>query len=393
LDQTPPSIYVDDPKNGETVTKPEILLSGKVSDNVVVASLVFSLNGSAPRALSFGGEKAAWGGTSSKRVRPFLQSLRLREGRNSLKIFALDEAGNQAIEDLIVDYLAGASNNDYSPVSIRDPREYPEKWALLIGIGAYDDSRIPDLKYSPNDARELYEVLTERGGFKKTNVRLLTDGAEAPDLRTINKAFSWLRRKAARDDLVLVYFSGHGAPETDLSGANKDGLRKYLIPGDAELSDLAATAIDMYEIRRLFRTIEADRVVFFADTCYSGAVGGRTFRRPGMRAINLTDEFLNRLTESKGRIILTASSVNEVAIESDELKHGIFTYYLLEALEGRGGVDMNHDRILSLPEVIRYVQNKVSRKARDLGGLQHPTMKGEYEGDFPILIIEGQQSD
>lgn len=141
----------------------------------------------------------------------------------------------------------------------------------------------------------------------------------------------------------------------------------------------------MDELQAIFGRMEAERVVAFLDACYSGAAGGRTFAAKTTRAGNLDDQFLERLTRSKGRAIITASRPSEVSIELEELQHGVFTYYLVEGL--RGGADLNRDGIVTLQELYEYVEQRVTQKSRAAGGNQHPVMKGELEGSLPILRV------
>jgi uncharacterized caspase-like protein len=67
----------------------------------------------------------------------------------------------------------------------------------------------------------------------------------------------------------------------------------------------------------------------------------------GIRA-NISDAFLDRIARAKGRIILTASGANEVSGEDDKLKHGVFTYFLLEGL--RGEADTDKDGMITVDE-------------------------------------------
>lgn len=80
--------------------------------------------------------------------------------------------------------------------------------------------------------------------------------------------------------------------------------------------------------------------------------------------------------------MITASGPNEVALESPELGHGIFTYYLLEGLAGKA--DRNGDGLVTVSELYEYVEDQVDRKAREAGGRQRPLMKGEIEGTLPL---------
>ena len=128
--------------------------------------------------------------------------------------------------------------------------------------------------------------------------------------------------------------------------------------------------------------IEAERVVTFLDASYSGAAGGRTFASTKTRSSSVDDLFLERLARSKGRAIIASSRASEASIAGADLRHGFFTYYLLQGLNG--AADLNRDGIVSLQELYEYVEQQVVRKARSVGGNQHPIMKGELEGGVPL---------
>ena len=144
----------------------------------------------------------------------------------------------------------------------------------------------------------------------------------------------------------------------------------------------------MDELATIFSRIESDQVVVFLDACYSGAAGGRTFASKRTRASRIDDVFLERLTRSKGRVIVTASRANEVSLELPELGHGVFSHYLIQGI--RGTADLDRDGIVSLQELYQYLEQEVSRKSRQAGGNQHPVMKGELEGLLPLARMGGR---
>jgi uncharacterized caspase-like protein len=174
------------------------------------------------------------------------------------------------------------------------------------------------------------------------------------------------------------------APETF------DGRRLHrspgpnLIPSDADPEDLCIPP-SHGRAQTIFDRLESGRVVVLLDTCYSGAAGGRTFASARTRAGTVDDLFLERLARTKGRAIITASRPNEVSLEMAELGHGLFTYYLLQGLQGHG--DLNRDRIVSLQELYEYVEQEVTQRSRALGGNQHPVLKGELEGVLPLAKV------
>lgn len=308
--------------------------------------------------------------------------LTLREGANAIVITAREPDGavRQEVRTVILERAKPAA-----PVAPPAPPAAPPstQWAVIIGVGGYENSGVPRLRYSVADADAIYQTLVS-AGFKKENILLLTDKTERkPTLRNIKWALgTFLARSAHKDDLVMIYFAGHGASEVDQRGIERDGLSKYLVPVDADPDDLYSTALPMDEMQNVLARIEAERITVFLDACYSGAAGGRTFASTKTRTVNVDDIFLDRLTRSKGRAIVTASRPSELSIELAELGHGIFTYYLVRGLQGYA--DTNRDGIVSLQELYEYLAQEVSRKSRQVGGNQHPMLKGELEGVLPL---------
>jgi hypothetical protein len=310
--------------------------------------------------------------------------LTLREGANAIVITARepDGAARQEVRTVILERVKPAVPIAAPPPA--PPAAPPStQWAVIIGVGGYENSAVPRLRYSVADADAIYQTLVS-AGFKKENILLLTDKTERkPTLRNIKWALgTFLARSAHKDDLVMIYFAGHGASEVDQRGIERDGLSKYLVPVDADPDDLYSTALPMDEMQNVLARIEAERITVFLDACYSGAAGGRTFASTKTRTVNVDDIFLDRLTRSKGRAIVTASRPSELSIELAELGHGIFTYYLVRGLQGYA--DNNRDGIVSLQELYEYLAQEVSRKSRQVGGNQHPMLKGELEGVLPL---------
>jgi hypothetical protein len=313
----------------------------------------------------------------------------LREGTNTLVVNAAEPDGTIRQEKRTVTY----SRPQIAPVpTAAQPAAPPtrSRWAVVVGVGRHESREVPGLRYTVADADSVYQALIGRAGFQKDHILLLTDKTERkPTLRNIRWALgTFLSRSAQKDDTVLIFFAGHGAPEVDPRGVERDGLAKYLIPSDVDPDDLYSSALPMDELQTIFGRIEAERVVAFLDTCYSGAAGGRTFQSKKTRSSQVDDLFLDRLTRSKGRAIITASRPTEVSIELSELGHGVFSYYLVEGLNG--AADLNHDGIVTLQELYEYLEQQVTQKSRAVGGNQHPVMKGELEGVLPLVKIGGR---
>jgi Caspase domain len=374
---TPLTIAIRYPAEGERMADPATVVVAAVTSSRGVASVSVTLNGTEVH------RKAEAKPPTSVVVEA---PLTLREGSNTLVLTARESDGTVRQEVRMITLARAAA---VPPAPPPPPTPSREQYAVVIGVGRYENPGIPTLKYTVADADAVYNVLIGTAGFKKDNVVLLTDRTERkPTLRNIKYALgTFLARAAQKDDTVIVYFAGHGAPEVDQRGLERDGLAKYLIPSDADPDDLFSTALPMDDLQTIFGRIEAERVVMFLDACYSGAagLGGRTFASKKTRASGVDDMFLERLTRSKGRAIITASRPAEVSIELPELGHGIFTYYLTEGLRGAG--DLNRDGIVSLQELYEYIEQQVVRKSRAVGGNQHPVMKGELEGVLPLTKV------
>ena len=375
----PLTVQFRHPENGARLNDQSSLVAAEVSSGKGIAAVNVLLNGA---------EVFKQADRPPKKSVAVAAPVKLREGANTIIIRASEPDGTVRQEVRTVMFERTPPVQPAEPVVA--PKITREQWAVVIGVGHYNSSAIPQLRYTVADAELVHQVLVGQGGFKKENVLLLTDKTERkPTLRDVKWALgTFLARSAKKDDLVVIFFAGHGAPEIDPRGAESDGLAKYLVPSDAEPDDLYSTALPMDEFQTIFDRIEADTVVVFLDACYSGAAGGRTFASRRTRAARVDEVFLDRLTRSKGRAIITASRGSEVSLEVPELGHGLFTHYLVQGL--RGAADLDRDGIVSLQEVYQYLEQQVAQKSRSIGGNQHPVMKGELEGLLPLIKVGGR---
>jgi uncharacterized caspase-like protein len=247
-----------------------------------------------------------------------------------------------------------------------------ERWAVVIGIGEYASDGIPDLQYAASDARAMHEFLLSdaAGPFDADHVLFLTD--ESATVDAMRQAMFVFLQQADWDDLVVIYFAGHGAPDPN----RPDNL--YLLPHDADLDALAATAFPMWDVKTaLRRQISAERVIVISDACHSGGT------QEGLEnPINGT--FADLFTPSR-RLTLTAAGNNELSFEDSRWGggHGVFTYNLLEGL--RGAADANADGIVTFAEAADYTTRQVSSETT---GQQNPQRTGL--GDVPLSVAGGR---
>lgn len=252
-----------------------------------------------------------------------------------------------------------------------------EKWALVIGISKFGTGIAP-LQFPGKDASDFAALLRDPsyGRFKNENVKLLTD-AEATTSK-IKEGLNWLARSADKDDLVVVFVSSHGSPRW----LDTDGV-SYVITYDTDARNadsLYGTALPMVElVDTVAGRIKAQRAVVLLDTCFSGQAASRVGRstsasgaadspRPtavtgsGSKALvsegaGVSTVMIDRMQYRVGRVLVTASQPNERSWESERLRNGYFTYYLIEALKQNGGRS-------SIEQAFAYLKAQVPSKVQ-----------------------------
>jgi uncharacterized caspase-like protein/Tfp pilus assembly protein PilF len=234
----------------------------------------------------------------------------------------------------------------------------PDRYAVVIGISAYKNPNLR-LRYAAEDARQVRNSLITFGRFKEDNVRLLTDD-EATRENIRKNIEGWLKRKIAKkDDLVLVYFSGHGTQIIDTDGDEIDGLDECLVPWDVDIDDNSSLISDD-EFAYWIRNLQSERVLIIFDNCFSGgAAREKGILLPGMKGGKVEDDFsrdLAREVPRHGTALLAASKPEQVSFESDEFKNGVFTHYLIEAISP--SADNNLDGMIDAHELFYYVRQK-----------------------------------
>ena len=361
--KTPPTIALATPFDQQVIKVDRVQLVGAAASDRGIARIEVRVNDELLARRQGRGVTVVSSKDTQQFTREFSETVPLREGENIITVAAYDG-----------DQLA-------STRTLRVTREVDKGqiWAVVIGISQYKTVR--SLKYADKDALAFRDYLTKNVGVIPDHMTVLTN--EQATLFNLKRSLGTdLKRKAGPNDTVIIYYAGHGAPEADVSSPDGDGLEKYLIPYDADPQDLYTTGLPMREVETIFNRLSAERVIFITDSCYSGATAGRTFSTSARRA-TLSDGFLNRLSKGKGRVVLTASRAGEVSEERDDLGHGVFTYYLLEGLNGKADVD--GDSIVTVDEVYSYLSTTVPQAT---GQNQHPVKRGEVEGQLILGRIQ-----
>jgi Caspase domain len=220
------------------------------------------------------------------------------------------------------------------------------KLALIIGNSQYEDACLSRLAAPDVDVRALADVLKAPGiGAFDEVTPLLNEG-----LATVRKAIARFFDLKHRDDLLFLYFSGHGV--RDEQG------HLYLAVRDTERAVLAGTAIEASYVTARMDRSASKRLVLVLDCCHSGAFGYGSKAAQGA-PVGTATAFEGT---GRGRVVLTATDSTQYAWEGDQVlgdvENSLFTHYMIEGLQ-TGAADRDEDGLITIDELYDYVYEHV----------------------------------
>ncbi len=233
-----------------------------------------------------------------------------------------------------------------------------ELYAVIVGVKKFQDTNIPSLTISDKDAKDFYQFLKESEKyFSKTHITLLLN--ENATRANVSKALRNGLIGARKNDIVIMYFSGHGMADEKLPN------EFYFVTHDTQLDNLFATALMMND-KNLFKGIDTDRVLLVADACHSGGFS------PGIQKsiFKETDRFFSAFNSVSGRIGILSSRPEEESYEKPKYGNSIFTHYMLKGLRGEAAKGSKQATITA-KDLYDYVYEQTKKATK---GLQHPQL-------------------
>lgn len=214
-------------------------------------------------------------------------------------------------------------------------------YLVSVGVADYPGTK-NDLTLPAKDATTIQWIYQKN---KKAETVLLTN-TQATRSNILN-SMEHLFAKSTADDIVVLFFSGHGY---------KGGFVAY--------DDM----ITYQDVKRAIAKCRSKNKMIFADACFSGKM-----RNPGRSSSSSP-------TSLKVMLFLSSRDT-EVSIERPSMQNGFFTACLQRGL--RGGADTNRDRIITAQELFQFVSQGVKKLSNDK---QHPVMWGKFDNSMPVMI-------
>ena len=238
-------------------------------------------------------------------------------------------------------------------------------FVVIIGNEKYKN--VADVPFAANDARVFRDYMEKTLGIPEGQIHYV-ENAGYNDLRLAMKWMIQAMKLCGGKGKGIFYYAGHGIP-------NEKDMSAYLLPIDGIGSD-AGSAFSLKELMSHLSAIESESITVFLDACFSGSN-----RDGGMLASARAVALEVKQTAPKGNVVVfSAAQGSETAYPYTDMRHGMFTYYLLKKLKETQGD-------ITLGDLSDYLTTEVSRQSFVKNGkTQTPTVT-------PSLNIQSQWRD
>jgi len=222
------------------------------------------------------------------------------------------------------------------------------RYAILISSSEYEDQTLQDLRCAERDVEGLNEILASEKHGRFSEPLILKNRPSYDILNNINR----ILKKASKDDLVLIYFSGHGK-------LNRAG-KLHLATIDTEIGILESTSVTMDAIKSYIDVSASNKVIIILDSCFSGSAG-KSFTKGNV------DDQLQLVSEGRGTYLMTGATGVQTALEKEGDHYSVFTKHIIEGIKS-GEADLNGDTLITMDELYSYVHDRVLEESH-----QEPT--------------------
>ena len=278
----------------------------------------------------------------------------------------------------------------------------PNLYAVMVGISDYKGDEL-DLKFAAKDATDISAAvsnaakkLLNTNGKEHVFMYNLTTAKEhyqLPEKNSIKKILEEIGKKATANDILLIFFAGHGVMEGDKK-------QFYFLTADASKSSATSAVADVgistAELTEWMKpqNIKAQKRILIFDACNSGQaikdfvkMGNDNQNYLAARNDDKAQQIkaIDKLNEKSGLFILSASASNQSAYEMGRYSQGLLTYSLLKAIKQQPDI-LEDGKYLNLSRWFNAAEKTVSELSKENGARQEPQIVTNT--NFNIGIVD-----
>jgi Caspase domain len=237
------------------------------------------------------------------------------------------------------------------------------RFAVLIGVSEFDDSRNPRLLGPSNDTQALRNALIQNANFLEENVLTIT--SRSATRLNILQSINSLIKRAPEDSLIFVAYSGYGFAKDD---------QLYIVPYDGVASSLVdETAISLGLLDSIVSSRDSIRTVFVFDTSFNHLESS-----PGSAPFG-NNSLANNLSKTSARRAVYLPS--DASYEDPGQRQGLFTQAVVNGIQG-GAKDQNGD--VTTAGLAAYLDRTLSQVSATKRGLATHLQYSLSSTDFVI---------
>jgi hypothetical protein len=249
-------------------------------------------------------------------------------------------------------------------------------YAILIGIETYQQRSIGSVEFAQADAAAMKDLLVQDLGVPAENITVWLDFEATKSV--FENELPYLIRGLSPGDRFIFFYAGHGF---FANGTNR------LTTWDTHPGNLSGTTVSLEDVllKPLKDQQDVDSLVFI-DACAADLKTSLLQARDIVSDLTPNEfEALVRSTDHSAAFF--ACSPNEKAYPSDALRHGIWTYHLIQALQGDAEGALDRDRWITGDSLKNYLALAVPAYIRantKIQGEQRPYAILSSNGPFGI---------
>ena len=264
-----------------------------------------------------------------------------------------------------------------------------DKYAIVIGVETYDTSTFDNLDYAAEDADELGASL-QKMGFQVT---VMSSESRSARLRPttpkkIADVIKSVVASCANGDTLLISLSGHGVQFSDEELLSSGVRETYFCPSEANLAD-KASLLKVTSVVDFMNSAAAGRKLLLVDACQEHVLSSEG-KKKGAKRIELGSVHENRRSVPGGMAVLFSCSSGQFSWEHDAIGHSVFTYHVIEYLNGKAENRFYDSNQVDLNGLVFYVAKRtndyVIGKNLSPDG-QLPVMRGS-SANWPLGKLE-----